>query len=106
MTSKRALHALPFGHELVLGGPVVNEDHVGIAPPTDIQCLDGADGDDLHCDALRLRELRQQIAEQSRLLGRCRRGDRDGTLLGLNANNRTEEGENNCCNFHSNALWM
>jgi hypothetical protein len=101
-----ALQALPFSHELLFCGSVMNEDYIGIAPPTDIRCLAGAHRDDLHPDTLSLRELRKQIAEQSRLLGGCCRGHGDGTLLSLNANKRTEEGENNCCNFHSNALWL
>ncbi|MHC2682121.1 hypothetical protein ACVJDU_003685 [Bradyrhizobium diazoefficiens] len=75
------LHALPFGHELVFGGPVMDEHHVGIASPPDIQRLAGADGYDLHVDALGLREQRQQIAEQTRLFRRCRRGHDDGAIL-------------------------
>lgn len=75
------LHALPFGHELVLGRPVMDEHHVGIPAPSDIQRLAGADGNDLHADTLRLREQRQQMTEQPRLLRRGGRGHGDGAIL-------------------------
>ena len=52
------LHALPFGHELVFGGTVVDEDHVGVATASDIERLAGADGDNPHADVLVFRKLR------------------------------------------------
>jgi hypothetical protein len=95
-----ALHALSFGHELVLGWPVVNEDHVRIAPPPDVERLAGAHRDHFHVDALGLRELRQQVTEKPRLLGRRRRGDRDGTLLSLSFTKPQHGGKDDCGNSH------
>ena len=60
-----AHHAMSFSHELVFGWPVVNEDHVRITPPPDVECLAGADGNDLDVDARGFRELGQQVAEQT-----------------------------------------
>ncbi|MGY4339084.1 hypothetical protein ACVWW3_003990 [Bradyrhizobium sp. LM2.9] len=62
-----ALHALPFGHELVFGRPVMDEHDVCIAAPPDVERLARADGNHFHIDAADLREQRQQIAEQPRL---------------------------------------
>jgi hypothetical protein len=78
-----ALHALALGHKLIFCGPVMNEDNVGVSPQSDVECLAGADGDDLHSDSLGFRELRQQVGEQARLLRRRGRRDCNGTLLGL-----------------------
>jgi len=95
-----ALHALPFGHEFVFGVPVVHENHVGIAPPSDVERLAGPHGDDLHADTLRFRELRKQVVEQARLLGGRRRRDRDGALLGLGGAEPTQHGEDDCDGSH------
>ena len=76
-----ALHALPLGHELFLGLPVMYEHHVGIAAPSDIEGLSGTNGDDFHLNAALRCEGRQQVTEQTRLLCRCRRCHGNRTLL-------------------------
>ena len=76
-----ALLAPALGDELVLGRGVVHEDHVGIAAPADVQRLARADGDHAHLDAAGLGEGRQQMLEQSRLLGRGGRGHDDELVL-------------------------
>ena len=78
----KALHALSFGHELVLGRPVMHEHDIRIAASPDIERLSRADGDDFHLDSARLGEAGQKIAEQAGLLSRGGRGDRDGAILG------------------------
>ena len=64
-----AVAAVAFGDELVLGGAVVHEQHVGVAAAADVQRLTGADGDDADLDPGRLLEFRQNPAEQAGLLG-------------------------------------
>jgi len=63
-------------------GLVMNEDHVGIATPANIQRLTGPDRYHVHVDSGFGGELREKIAEQARSLGRGRRGDGDRALLG------------------------
>jgi hypothetical protein len=77
-----ALDAEAFGDEFLLGRLVMHEDDVGIAAPRHVQRLAGAQRDDAHLDAAGLLEGRQQVAEQTRLLGRGGRGDGDEALLG------------------------
>jgi len=36
---------LTLSHEFVLAWPVMNKDDIGIATPSDVQCLAGADCD-------------------------------------------------------------
>ncbi len=64
-----AVAAVAFGDELVLGGAVVHEQHVGVAAAADVQRLAGADSDDADLDRGRLLELGQNPAEQAGLLG-------------------------------------
>ena len=88
-----AFDALPFGQEFLLGGAGVHEHDVGVAAPADIERLAGAQRDDANLDAGLLLVDRQQIAEQSRLLGRGRRGDGDEFFLCR----RCESGEAKDC---------
>ena len=75
-----ALDAVAFREPFELGRLVVHEDDVGIAPPSDVERLAGADRHDVHGDPRVLLERGQQVAEQSRLLGRRRRRDDDERL--------------------------
>ena len=59
----------------------MDEHHVGIAPPADVERLAGADRDDVDTDAGARREQRQEVAEKPGLLGRGRRGDGNRALL-------------------------
>src|SRR3954463_5913318 len=101
-----ALHALSFGHELVLGRTVMNEHDIGVTPPADVERLAGTDGDDLDADALHLRELRKQMIKQAGLLRGGRRGDRDSALLCARASNGADEGKEDRCKFHRNTHYV
>ena len=76
-----ALGGKALGEEFLLGRPVVDEHHVGVAAPADVERLTGAERDDAHLDAGLLGEARQQVFEQPGLLGRGRRGNGDEALL-------------------------
>jgi len=78
-----ALDAEALGDEFFLGGLVMDEDHIGIAAPRQIERLAGAQGDDAHLDAVGLFENRQHVAEEAGLLGRGGRGDGDEAFLGV-----------------------
>jgi len=58
------------GHELVFSDAIVNQERVGIAARADGKRLPGSDRDDVDGDAGRGDENRQDVAEQSRILGR------------------------------------
>ena len=80
-----ALHAIALGDEFLLAGPVMDEQHVGIALLADLEGLAGPDRDDAHLDAGLLGEDRQQIFEQPAVLGRGRGRDGDEAILGAGA---------------------
>ena len=82
------LDAFALGQEFLLGRLRVDEDDIGVAAPREVERLPGAERDDAHLDAGLLLEDRQQVAEQSRLLGRRRRGDGDEALLRLRRRQR------------------
>ena len=67
-----ALHAETLGEEILFRRLIVHEDHVGIAAPTDVERLAGSDGNDIHADPGFGGELREEIAEEARLLGGSR----------------------------------
>ena len=72
---------MPFCEKLFLGRSGVHEDHVGIAPAGEIEGLPGTERHHPHLDPGLLPENRQDVAEQSRLLGRRGRGDDDELVL-------------------------
>ena len=73
----KPLHAKTFGEEFLFRDLVVNEHHVGIAAPADVERLAGADCHHAHFDPRLGGEDRQQVAKESRLLGRGGRSDGD-----------------------------
>jgi hypothetical protein len=74
------LHPVPFAQESFFLGPRVHEHDVRIAAPRDVQCLARAEGDDAYLYAGLLLEDRQDLPEQSGLLGGGRRRDGDEPL--------------------------
>ena len=76
-----ALHAEAFRHEFFFRRPVVDERHVGVPAPADVERLAGADRDDVDADPGARREQGQEVAEQAGLFGRGRGGDRDRAFL-------------------------
>jgi hypothetical protein len=69
-----------FRDELELGLAVVNEHHVGIAAAGGIQRLTRAQRDHLHGDARARLEARQQVLEETRVLGGRGRRHHDGAF--------------------------
>ena len=76
-----ALHPEAFGEEFFFRGLGMDEHHVGVAAPSGVERLASALGDHAHLDAGLLFEQRQQIAEQTGVLGRGGRGDDDEFIL-------------------------
>ncbi len=60
-----APHPEALSHEFVFRRPVVHEHHVGVAPPSDVECLSGADGYYFHLNAGLRGKARQQETEQA-----------------------------------------
>jgi hypothetical protein len=58
--------ALAFGHEFVLGDPIMDEHDISVATATDIEGLAGSDGHDFHSDASFGSESRQQKIQKAR----------------------------------------
>ena len=77
-----------FGDELLLGGGVVHEHHVGVPAARHVERLTGADRNHADVDAGGLLELRQQVAEQAGLLGRRGRRHHDALVLRPGRRNR------------------
>ena len=73
-----ALDAPAIGHKLFFGHLVVHKEHISVATAGRVQRLAGAQRNHLHIQAAGLLELRQQVREQPRLLGRGGRCHRDG----------------------------
>jgi hypothetical protein len=76
------IDAEPIGHKLVLARAVMDEKRIGIPALPERNCLPRADRDHTDTDARGVREDRQNVAEQTRLLGRGRRSQGDEPLLG------------------------
>jgi hypothetical protein len=72
-----ALHTRAFGHELLFGRPGVHEHNVGVTAPAGVERLAGALRDHLHVDAGLGFEDRQDVTEESGILGRGRGGNDD-----------------------------
>src|SRR5688572_10513189 len=85
-----APHAVALGDELFLQRPGVHEDHVGIAAPAHVERLPGAERHHAHLHAALLFVDWQQVPEQSGLLGRRGRCDRDVRLLRLRRKHEKE----------------
>jgi hypothetical protein len=66
-----APHAVALGDEFLLERPGMDQDHVGIAAPAHLERLAGAERHHAHLHAALLLVERQQVLEESRLLGRC-----------------------------------
>ncbi len=82
-----AAHAVAGGHEGVLLGPGMDQEHVGVAVLAQLEGLAGAHGNDLHPGLVLLLKIRQDILQQAgisgagggrqdQLPGRRRRGSR------------------------------
>src|SRR5690606_38665735 len=108
-----ALDAVALRDELLLLARVVHEHHVGVASPPDGERLPGADGDHAHLDARLLLELREQVLEQPRVLGRGRGRHRDEALLRSErrrcqrrkrCRENDEETASGCCSHGSSPL--
>ena len=100
-----ALDAFAFGHELLLGGTIMDEHDISIATPADVERLAGADRDDAHFDAGVLLEHRKQMGEQPGLLGRRRRRDDDELLLrGRERHAGRDKGRGNDCTSERAAI--
>ena len=67
-----AVHAEAGGDELVFQRPCMDQNHVDIAGFSQLQCLAGAHGNDIHLAITLLLERRQQDIENSGIL--CRSG--------------------------------
>jgi hypothetical protein len=78
-----AAQAVTFGDKSFLEGLGVNEHHVGVAAPTHVERLAGAQGDDANLDPGLLFEVGQQMAEEPALLSRGSRGHGDVPHLRL-----------------------
>jgi hypothetical protein len=78
-----ARDAVAGGHEFLLARLVVDEQDVCIAIAGQPDGLAGADGDDADLDPALRREFRQDMPEQTRILGRCGRGERDEAVRGI-----------------------
>jgi hypothetical protein len=72
-----AIDAVPLGDELVLGFRIMHQDQIGVAVRRRRQRLAGALGEDAHRDAGLLGECGQDVRQQTRILDRSRRGERD-----------------------------
>ena len=91
-----ALHALAVGDELLLVGLGVHEQHVTVTVAGVLDRLAGADRHHAHLDPGLVLEQWQQMAEQSRLLGRGGRLDDDELVLGPDGAQRQRQGEQRC----------
>ena len=99
--------AVAGGDELLLGGGIMHEDHVGIAAPRQVERLAGAEGDDAHLDAAQLLENRQQVAEEAGLLGRGGGGDGDEVVGRGGLQCESAGGEQQMANrSHGSSSWM
>ena len=90
-----AVDAVAISDEFIFSDAIVNQQRVGIAAGADGERLPGSDRDDVNGDACRRGENRQDVAEQSRILGRSGRTECDEPLVGLCRNggkNGHEEG--------------
>src|SRR5205823_1187140 len=72
-----APHGVAIGHERFFRRLVVNEYHVGIAAPANVERLSGSEREHPHADAGLRREARKEIPEQTGLFGRGGGGHRD-----------------------------
>ena len=82
-----ALDAMTFSEEFFLGGARMHEHDIGVASARHIERLSRAKRDDTNLYARLPLIDRQQVAEQTRLFGRCRRCHRDESVLGVRAKN-------------------
>ena len=69
---RKSLHAMSFGDEPQFCKFGMHEHHISIAAPGSVERLTGALRQHLHGDAGHLRENRQQMPVQTRILGRRR----------------------------------
>ena len=69
----------------------MDEDDISVASTPYVQGLTAADRNDLYDDARVLRKCRQEMPEQTGLLGRRRRRNGDRALLGLRATDAANE---------------
>jgi hypothetical protein len=59
----------------------MHKHHVGVAAPCGIKRLAGALGNHFHINSGLLLEDWEQISKQPGILRRCRRGDKDSTVI-------------------------
>ena len=75
-----AIDAEAVGDELVLADAIMHQERIGVAARADRKRLSGADRDDVHAQAGRGVEDRQDVLEQAGVLGRGGRAENDEAL--------------------------
>src|SRR5437763_2986201 len=82
-----AVDAEPVGNKFVLSGAIVNKERVSVTASANRERLASSDGNHVNRDATCCRENWQNVAEQTRVLGRSGRTERDESLIGLSWSN-------------------
>jgi len=99
-----AIDAVAISDKLVFSDTIVNQQRVGVAARADGERLPGSDSDDVNRDAGRRPEDRQDVAEQSRILGRGGRTKGDESRIGLCRNSGKKGQEEGNDTEHDNHL--